>query len=64
MEYQTLIYFVPICGLLALGFAWVRSSWINRQDAGNERMTVIAAHIRDGAMAFLGREYRVLSSSF
>ncbi len=61
MEYQTLIYFVPICGLLALGFAWVRSSWINRQDAGNERMTVIAAHIRDGAMAFLGREYRVLS---
>ncbi len=61
METQSLIYLVPICGLLALGFAWVRSSWINKQDAGNERMKVIASHIRDGAMAFLGREYRVLS---
>jgi K(+)-stimulated pyrophosphate-energized sodium pump len=61
VDYQTLIYFVPVCGVLALGFAWVRSSWVKRQDAGNERMTVIAGHIREGAMAFLGREYRVLS---
>ncbi len=60
MDTQSLIYLVPISGLLALLFAWLRSSWINRQDAGNERMTVIAGHIRDGAMAFLGREYRVL----
>jgi K(+)-stimulated pyrophosphate-energized sodium pump len=60
VDTQSLIYLVPISGLLALLFAWLRSSWINRQDAGNERMTVIAGHIRDGAMAFLGREYRVL----
>jgi len=58
---QNLIYLVPICGLLALLFAWIRSSWIKRQDAGNERMTIIATHIREGAMAFLGREYRVLA---
>ena len=60
MDVQNLIYLVPVSGLLALLFAWMRSAWINRQDAGNDRMTVIARHIRDGAMAFLGREYRVL----
>jgi K(+)-stimulated pyrophosphate-energized sodium pump len=60
VDTQSLVYLVPVSGLLALLFAWLRSSWINRQDAGNERMTVIARHIRDGAMAFLGREYRVL----
>ncbi|MGB5660761.1 MAG: sodium-translocating pyrophosphatase [Thermoanaerobaculia bacterium] len=58
---MSLMYWVPICGVLALLFAWFRSAWIRRQDAGNERMGTIAGHIREGAMAFLGREYRVLA---
>ena len=58
---QTLMYLVPLCGVAALGFALVRSAWIKRQDPGNETMVRIAGHIRDGAMAFLGREYRVLA---
>ena len=58
---MNLLYFVPICGALALLFAWFRSAWIQRQDAGTERMSTIAGHIREGAMAFLGREYRVLA---
>ncbi len=61
METQTLLYLVPICGVLALVFGWLRSRWISGQDAGNEQMQTIAAHIREGAMAFLGREYRVLA---
>ena len=61
MEVKTLMYIVPICGVLALLFAWFRGAWIRRQDAGNERMRTIAQHIREGAMAFLGREYRVLA---
>ena len=61
MDLMNLLYFVPICGALALLFAWFRSAWIRRQDAGTERMTTIAGHIREGAMAFLGREYRVLA---
>ena len=48
-------------GVLALLFAWWKSSWINRQDAGTERMREIGAAVREGAMAFLGREYRILS---
>ena len=61
MDTQQLIYLVPACGVLGLIFAWLRSSWINKQDAGDDRMQNIAGHIRAGAMAFLGREYRVLA---
>ncbi|MGH9379227.1 MAG: sodium-translocating pyrophosphatase [Thermoanaerobaculia bacterium] len=49
------------CGVVALLFAWLRSGWIRRQDDGNDTMRTIAAHIREGAMAFLAREYRVLA---
>ena len=56
-----MLYIVAGCGLLALVYAWLRSMWIGKQDAGNERMITIAGHIRSGAMAFLSREYRVLA---
>jgi K(+)-stimulated pyrophosphate-energized sodium pump len=56
-----LLYLVPLCGVAGLVFALIRSAWINRQDPGNETMVRIAGHIREGAMAFLAREYRVLA---
>ncbi|MFN0200026.1 MAG: sodium-translocating pyrophosphatase [Bacteroidia bacterium] len=40
---------------------WVQSSWVSKQDAGNDRMQYIANSIAEGAMAFLAAEYRVLS---
>ncbi|MGZ5441694.1 MAG: sodium-translocating pyrophosphatase [Thermoanaerobaculia bacterium] len=58
---DTVLYLIPFAGVLALLFAFMRSTWIRKQDAGTAEMTVIAAHIREGAMAFLGREYRVLA---
>jgi len=58
---QNLMLWVPVCGALALIFGWLRSRWIDKQDAGSDRMQAIAGHIREGAMAFLGREYRVLA---
>ncbi len=51
---------VPAAGVLALLFAWWRSMWVNKQDAGTEEMKKIAGYTRDGAMAFLFREYKVL----
>ncbi len=48
-------------GLLGLIFAWLKSVSVNKQDAGSDEMATIAGHIRSGAMAFLGREYRVLA---
>jgi K(+)-stimulated pyrophosphate-energized sodium pump len=54
------IYLIPAAGVLALVFSLYKAQWVKGQDAGNEKMQVIAGHIQEGAMAFLSREYRVL----
>ena len=58
---QMLLYLILASGLLALVYGWFRTRWIRGRDAGDDTMTAIAGHIREGAMAFLGREYRVLA---
>ncbi len=58
---ETLLYAAPIAGLLALAFAWFKAAWVIRQDAGTPEMVEIAGRIREGAMAFLAREYKVLA---
>ncbi|MYE43879.1 MAG: sodium-translocating pyrophosphatase [Acidobacteria bacterium] len=58
---DTLLYLTPAFGAVALLFALNRARFVGRQDAGNERMVEIAAAIREGAMAFLRREYSVLA---
>ncbi|MCB9475085.1 MAG: sodium-translocating pyrophosphatase [Candidatus Delongbacteria bacterium] len=58
---MTTVFLAMGAGLLALLFAFTKTAWVNRQDAGNDRMKEIALAIREGAMAFLGREYRVLA---
>ncbi len=61
MDAKTLFYAVPVIGALALIFAYLKALSVNSKDAGTDRMKEIAQAIREGAMAFLGREYRVLS---
>ena len=58
---QTLLWAVIGSGVLALVFAFWKTSWIKGRDGGTDRMQEIAKHIADGAMAFLSREYRVLA---
>jgi K(+)-stimulated pyrophosphate-energized sodium pump len=54
--------FVPLAlGLAALLFALLKSRWVTRQPNGTVRMQEIAQYIREGAMAFLAREYRILA---
>ncbi|MCB1052488.1 MAG: sodium-translocating pyrophosphatase [Acidobacteria bacterium] len=61
MDNSTLLLLFPLSGIVALGFAFFKSSQINKQDMGTDRMKEIAGYIREGAMAFLRREYKVLS---
>jgi K(+)-stimulated pyrophosphate-energized sodium pump len=56
-----LIYITPAVAILALVYAYMRAAWVKRQDQGTDRMKMIGGWIVDGAMAFLGREYKVLS---
>lgn len=51
---------VPVAGLIALFYAFLRARWVGRQDPGTDDMQEIAAAIADGARAFLRREYRIL----
>lgn len=57
---ETLLLITPLFGVMALGYAWFRSSWISRQEVGSAQMGEIAGFIREGAMAFLSREYSIL----
>ncbi len=60
MDISLITYLIPVAGLLALGYAFMRTQWIKKQESGTEEMIDIAASIAEGARAFLRREYRVL----
>ena len=58
---QTILYLIPIAGLIALLYTFIKSSWVSKQEVGTERMGRISESIAAGAMAFLKAEYRVLA---
>jgi K(+)-stimulated pyrophosphate-energized sodium pump len=55
------ILIAVICGVLGLGVAAFMVSYVLKQDQGSERIREIAVAIKEGALAFLGREYRILA---
>ncbi len=59
---ENLLYAVPVIGVVALAVALMLKSWIGKQDEGNDRMKEISGYIREGAMAFLGREYKMVAA--
>ncbi|HQX70719.1 MAG TPA: sodium-translocating pyrophosphatase, partial [Bacteroidia bacterium] len=56
-----IVYVVPVLGLLALVYMFIKASWVGKQDAGEKNMQELAGHIADGAMAFLKAEWKILS---
>ena len=50
-----------VAWVAALAFAFWKLRWVESQSQGTDEIAKIAGHIRSGAMAFLNREYRVLS---
>ncbi|MBK7440953.1 MAG: sodium-translocating pyrophosphatase [Chitinophagales bacterium] len=57
---NTILYLIPALGLIGLAYMIFVALWVNKREAGNEKMQGIAKNIADGAMAFLKAEYRVL----
>ena len=53
--------FAPILGVVGFVIAIVLYRVVKAEPVGNERMKEISEDIYNGAMAFLGREYRVLA---
>ena len=58
---ESLFYLIPLSGVLAVVFGFMRSQWIGNQNPGNEKMQEIGLAIREGATAFLVREYKILT---
>lgn len=56
-----LFILVPLFGITALVYTFQQSSWVSKQNAGNDRMKEISGHIADGAMAFLKAEYKIMA---
>lgn len=58
---QTVLYVLPLFGVMGLLYVVWKSAWVSKQDAGTDKMKKIAGHIAEGAMAFLKAEYKVLA---
>ncbi len=61
---ESLFYIAPIGSIIALIFAWVFYKSMMSADEGNETMIEIAGHVRQGAMAYLNRQYKVVTIVF
>jgi K(+)-stimulated pyrophosphate-energized sodium pump len=58
---QSLLYLVPALAVLGLIVMAIQAAWVRKQDTGSARMSEIAQHIHEGALAFLSAEYRILA---
>jgi len=57
---QNVIYLPLILAVVGLVYMFMRASWVKKQAAGSERMQEISKAIKEGALAFLNAEYRLL----
>ena len=54
----------PIGAVLALGYAWYFYSQVMKESEGTPKMIEIAQAVREGAMAYLKRQYRAVALVF
>jgi K(+)-stimulated pyrophosphate-energized sodium pump len=55
------IIFALICGAVGVIYALSTAAWVSKQDAGSERMQQISNAVKEGAYAFLAREYKTVA---
>ena len=60
----TIWWIAPVCALVALVFAFHFYRSLMKQDEGNETMRDIAQSVREGAMAYLRQQYKVVGIVF
>lgn len=59
-----LFYFVPAASLIALFFAWLFYHQMEKESEGTPTMKEIAQYVREGAMAYLKQQYKVVGVVF
>ena len=59
-----LFWIIPVASIVALVFAWLFFKSMMKSSEGTDKMKEIAQHVRDGAMAYLSRQYKVVGIVF
>src|SRR3990172_7393793 len=57
---QTILFALG-CGVLGIIYSAMTAMWVSKQDAGNAKMQGISNAVKEGAMAFLAREYKTVA---
>jgi K(+)-stimulated pyrophosphate-energized sodium pump len=58
---SNVILFALVCGVIGIFYSLITASWVLKQDKGSERMQGISDAVREGATAFLRREYTTVA---
>ena len=61
---SSLFWIVPLASVTALIFAWIFFKSMMKTSEGTDKMKEIAQHVRDGAMAYIRRQYKVVAIVF
>ena len=61
---MNLLNLVPLCALSALGFALYLAVNIMKKDEGTDKMKEIANAVKEGAQAYLSRQYKIVALVF
>jgi K(+)-stimulated pyrophosphate-energized sodium pump len=61
MKLSQIIMFALGCGALGVLYALITAAWVSKQPAGSEKMQAISDAVREGAVAFLNREYKTVA---
>lgn len=64
MHPDTLFWIVPVASIIALLFAAIFFFDMKKADEGTDRMKEIAGYVREGAMAYLKQQYKVVAIFF
>ena len=63
-EVNAVFWLVPLASLIALGFAWRFYAGMKKEEEGSEIMRKIAMHVRQGALAYLKQQYKIVATVF
>ena len=57
-----ILAFIIVVSLISLGYAGWLASWVLKKDMGTPKMQEISNAIKEGAVAFLNRQYKTIIS--
>ncbi len=61
---NNLFWIIPVCSVIALVFAWYFFKNMMKHEEGSDLMKKIALYVRQGAMAYLKQQYKVVTIVF